>query len=269
MSYLIYVYNLIIYQPLFNFLVWLYNVIPGHDIGLSIIILTLAVRLILFPLYYQSIKSQKALQDLQPKVDALKKQYANEKEKLAQELMNLYKQDKVNPFSSCLPLLIQFPFLIAVYQVFRHGLQSQGFEILYPFVTNPHQINQISFGIINLAKPSYVLAVLAGLAQFWQTKMLMAKKPPVIDHKEIKGSGDEKALAAVNKQMIYFMPIFTVIIGISLPAGLTLYWFTTTLLMALQQVWMFNRPSHKASAYAKATADRTDGREYKENESIK
>jgi YidC/Oxa1 family membrane protein insertase len=247
MSYLIYVYNLIFYQPLFNGLIWLYNNISGHDIGLAILFLTIVIRVILFPLYYQSIKSQKALQEIQPKVEALKKQYANEKEKLAQEMMNLYKNDKVNPFSSCLPLLIQFPFLIAVYQVFRKGLSSQGFEMLYPFVAVPAHINTMFLGFINLAVPSLALAVLAGAAQFWQTKMLMANKPPLIKGKEIEGSKDEKSMAMINKQMIYFMPIFTVIFGASMPAGLTLYWFTTTLLMALQQLWMFSRPSHKAT----------------------
>jgi len=237
--------------------------LPGHDIGLAILVLTVAIRIILFPLYYQSIKSQKALQDIQPKVEALRKQYKDNKEKLSQEMMQLYKRDKVNPFSSCLPLLIQFPFLIAVYQVFRQGLSSKGFEILYPFVHAPSQINHVFLGIINLAAPSLALAVLAGAAQFWQTKMLMAKRPPLIKGKEIEGSGDEKAMAIMNKQMIYFMPAFTIIIGANLPAGLTLYWFVTTLLMALQQLWMFSRPSHKASAFAEATADRSDGRDIK------
>ena len=255
MSYLIYVYNLIFYQPLFNFLIWLYNILPGHDIGIAILVLTLVIRVILFPLYYQSIKAQKALQDIQPKVDALKKQYANDKEKMAQELMNLYKNDKVNPFSSCLPVLVQFPFLIAVYQVFRKGLSSQGFEILYPFVHAPSQINHMFLGIINLAAPSLALAVLAGAAQFWQTKMLMSKKPPQVNHKEIKGSADEKTMAVMNKQMLYFMPIFTVIIGASLPAGLTLYWFVTTLLMALQQLWMFKKKGQEGSSSAKAMDD--------------
>lgn len=214
---------------------------PGHDIGIAILVLTIVIRVILFPLYYQSIKAQKALQDIQPKVEALKKQYQDNKEKLAQELMNLYKNDKVNPFSSCLPLLIQFPFLIAVYQVFGQGLNSKGFEILYSFVSRPEQINPMFLGFLNLAVPSLALAILAGVAQFWQTKMLMAKKPPLVKGKEITGSADEKTMAIMNKQMIYFMPIFTVIIGASLPAGLTLYWFTTTLLMALQQVWMFGK----------------------------
>src|SRR4030042_6470119 len=153
MSALIYVYNLIFYQPLFNFLIWLYNVIPGHDIGLAILFLTIAIRVILFPLYYQSIKSQKALQDIQPKVDELRKQYKEDQEKLAKELMILYKNEKVNPFSSCLPLLIQLPFLLALYQVFIHGLKSQRMEMLYSFIANPGMINPISLGFFDLLKP--------------------------------------------------------------------------------------------------------------------
>jgi len=234
------IYNTVLYQPLFNLLVWLYNVVPGNDIGLAIIALTILIRIVLFPLYYQSIKSQRALQELQPKVEALKKKYKDEKEKMAQELMVLYKNEKVNPFSSCLPLLVQIPFLIAVYSVFRSGLNSGSLEMLYPFVANPGHIDSISFGFIDLALPSYTLALLAGAAQFVQTKMMLTRKPPLINGKEIEGSQDEKMMSAVNKQMVYFMPFLTVIIGMTLPAGLTLYWFITTALMALQQLWMFN-----------------------------
>ncbi|OGY40623.1 MAG: hypothetical protein A2Y82_05260 [Candidatus Buchananbacteria bacterium RBG_13_36_9] len=241
MSYLGYIYNLIFYQPLFNALVWLYNTMPGHDIGLAIAALTILIRVILFPLYYKSIKSQRALQQIQPKIDALRKQYKDNQEKMAKELMTLYKTENVNPFSSCLPLLIQLPFLIALYQVFIHGLNSQSMEMLYYFVSNPGTINTISLGFFDLLKPNIILAFLAGAAQFWQSKMMITKKPPLIKGKEIAGSSDEKMTAIMNKQIVYFMPIFTVIIGISMPAGLTLYWFLTTLLMALQQVWMFKK----------------------------
>jgi len=239
MSFIITIYNVIFYQPLFNALVWLYDVIPGHDIGLVILILTIVIRLLLSPLYYKSIKSQKALQDIQPKVEEIRKKYKDNQEVQAKELMNLYKSNKVNPFSSCLPLLIQLPFFIALYQVFRQGLHSQGLEVLYSFVANPGTINPISLGFFNLSQPNIVLALLAGAAQYWQSKMMIAKKPPLIKGQEIEGSADEKMTAVMNKQILYFMPIFTVIIGISMPAGLTLYWFVTTLLMALQQLWMF------------------------------
>jgi YidC/Oxa1 family membrane protein insertase len=252
---MLYIYNLIFYQPLFNLLVWLYNVIPGHDLGLAIIALTLIIRGVLFPLYYQSIKSQKALQDIQPKIEELKKKYKDEKEKQAQELMVLYKNEKVNPFSSCLPLLIQLPFLIAVYQVFRHGLLSQNLDILYSFVANPGHINTLTLGYFNLSGPSPLLATLAGIAQFIQSKMMITRKPPLVQGKEVSGSQDEKMLSMMNKQMLYFMPIMTVIIGISLPAGLTLYWLMTTVLMALQQWWMFSKKKSEIPPASPIIAD--------------
>ncbi|MFA6255255.1 MAG: YidC/Oxa1 family membrane protein insertase [Patescibacteria group bacterium] len=238
-------FTTILYQPLLNLLVFLYNIIPGHDLGLAIILLTVLIKLVLYPFARQSIKSQKALQDLQPKVEALKKQYKDDKEKMAKEMMVLYKAEKVNPLSSCLPLLIQLPFLIAVYQVFRTGLDSSSLSLLYPFVQNPGQLNAISFGFLDLAKVNLVLAGLTGLAQFWQTKMLMAKKQP-----KIEGAKDENMMAMMNKQMLYFMPVFTVIIGASLPAGLVLYWLVMTVLTALQQLLMF-RHNKKQEAEAK------------------
>lgn len=230
-------FTTILYQPLLNLLVFFYNLIPGHDLGIAIIILTIVIKLALYPLSHQSIKSQKALQDLQPKMEALKKQYKDDKEKLAKEMMALYKNEKVNPFSSCLPLLIQLPFLIAVFQVFRTGLDPASLNLLYPFVQNPGQLNPISFGLIDLAKPNIILAVLTGASQFWQTKMLTTKRPP----KAMPGAKDEDMMAMMNKQMLYFMPIMTVVIGVSLPAGLVLYWFLTTLLTVFQQQIMFKK----------------------------
>src|SRR3989338_2056485 len=224
-------FNTILVQPLFNLLVFFYNLVPGNDLGVAIILLTLVIKLLLYPLSRQSIRSQKTLQELQQKMEALKKQYKNDKEKLAKEMMALYKTEKVNPLSSCLPLLIQLPFLIAVYQVFASGLDPASLKWLYSFVTNPQTINSISLGFLDLAKPNLVLAVLTGLAQYWQAKMLAVKRPP----KGMAGAKDEDMMAMMNKQMLYFMPVFTVIIGISLPSGLVLYWFVMTLLTVGQQ----------------------------------
>jgi len=230
-------FNTILYQPLFNFLVWLYNILPGHDIGLAIIILTVLIKLILYPFSLQSLRAQKALAELQPKIEELKNKYKDRKDLMTQEMMKLYKDNKVNPFSSCLPVLIQLPFLIAVYQVFIKGLGSEGLENLYPFVANPGHINVISMGFLDLGKPNLILALLAGAAQFWQAKMMPRQSPP----KNVPGSKDESAAALMNKQMLYFMPIITVIIGVTLPGGLTLYWFLMTLLSVGQQYFYFKK----------------------------
>jgi YidC/Oxa1 family membrane protein insertase len=228
--------TIIFYQPLLNLLIWLYDVIPGHDIGIAIILLTVIIRLILLPLSKKSIESQKALQDMQPKIEELKKQFPN-KEDQGKAMIKLYQDHKINPLSSCLPILIQLPFLFAVYQVFRTGLTQGSLALVYPFIHRPEMINVISLGFLDLSKPNWVLAVLAGAAQFWQAKMMITKKPPI----NTKGAQDENMAAMMNKQMLYFMPLFTVFIGISLPSGLTLYWFIGTVLTALQQVFIFNR----------------------------
>jgi YidC/Oxa1 family membrane protein insertase len=228
--------TIIFYQPLLNLLIWLYNVVPGHDIGIAIVLLTIIIRLVLLPLSKKSIESQKALQDMQPKIEELKKQFPN-KEDQGKAMIKLYQDNKINPLSSCLPLLIQLPFLFAVYQVFRTGLTKGSLALVYPFISRPLEINVISLHFLDLSKPNWVLAVLAGAAQFWQAKMMITKKPPI----NTKGAQDENMTAMLNKQMLYFMPLFTVFIGISLPSGLTLYWFIGTFLTVLQQIFIFNR----------------------------
>lgn len=230
------IFTVVFYQPILNLLVFLYNTVSFQDLGVAIILLTIIIKLILWPLGRKSIKSQKDLQDLQPKLDELKKKYADDKVGLSQATMDLYKESHINPFSSCLPLLIQFPFLIAVYQVFRDGLSNK-LDLVYPFISKPEIINGLSFGFLDLSKPSIYLAILAGLAQFWQAKMMMTKKPAI----KTDGSKDENMTAIMNKQMLYFMPAVTVFIGISLPGGLTFYWFVLTVLTALQQLLVFKK----------------------------
>ena len=129
--------KMIFYQPLYNGLILIYNFIPGHDLGISIILLTLLIRFVLYPLNNLSIRSQKALQDIQPKIKQVQKEFANNKEQQAKELLKLYKEHKVNPFSSCLPLLIQLPFLIALFSVFKTGITDTAFADLFSFSGRP------------------------------------------------------------------------------------------------------------------------------------
>lgn len=232
-------YTKFLYQPILNFFVGLYNIIP--EVGVVIIILTLVVRLILYPLYKKQVESQKAMQDLQPKLKALKAQYKDDKEAQAKAMMEMYKENKVNPFSSCLPVLVQFPLFIAVYQVLRDGLtKNESLDLLYGFVTRPEMIDPTFLGFFNLAEPNIILAVSAGLAQFWQAKMLMQTRPEVKD-KQKDGAKDEDTMAMMNKQMTYIMPIFIIFIGMSLPSGLALYWLVSTLFMIAQQYIAFGK----------------------------
>lgn len=230
------IFELIFLQPLFNLLVYFYNNIPGNDIGVAIVLVTIVLKLILFPFTLKMLRAQKALQELQPKMQVLQKKYKGNKEELGKATMELYKKEKVNPFSSCLPLLIQLPFMFAMFRVFREGFKVESLEMLYSFVYNPGVLNHMSLGFINLADPSIPLAVLAGAAQFWQTSMLMSTKQP-----KVPGAKDEGMAAIMNKQMKYIMPVVTVVIGASLPGGLALYWFLFTLLTVLQQYIAFKK----------------------------
>lgn len=228
----------IFYQPILNLLVGVYNFIPAHDLGVAIVILTIIIKIILWPLSQKSLKSQKALQDLQPKIKEIQEKYKEDKQRLTKELMGLYKKEKVSPFSSFVPLLIQLPILIALYRVLIKGLGEEKLSGLYSFVYNPEHLNSMSFGILNLAERNLALAILAGIAQFIQSKMFIQKQPPKEMAKK-PGAKDEAMLGMMNKQMLYFMPAFTVFIGATLPAGLTLYWFLSTVLMILQQYIFF------------------------------
>jgi len=238
MSIITLLYNEILYRPLFNGLIFLYNVIPGHDFGIAIIVLTLISRVILYPLNQKAIKSQKALAELQPKIKEIQQKYKNEKEKQGQALMELYKVHKINPASGCLPFLVQFPVLIALFSVFRSGLDPEKLNGLYSFVSHPGAINNMFLGLINLAEKNYILAILAGALQFIQTKMMTPKNPNAAK----AGSSDFSSM--MNKQMLYFFPILTTFIAASLPAGLGLYWVAMTAFGIAQQYFVMKKNNH-------------------------
>lgn len=231
MSTIIAIFNGLLYRPLFNGLIFLYNTLPGHDFGIAIIALTIIIRLLFYPLFQKQMKAQKEMALIQPKIKEVQKKYKNEKEKQAQAVMDLYKEHKVNPFSGCLPMLIQLPILIAFFQVLRTGLDPSRLSGLYWFVKNPEVINPMFLGLIDLAKSNYVLAVLAGAAQFIQSKMTLPAAGPQ------KGQGTDFA-GLMSTQMIYFMPVLTIMIAWQLPAGLPLYWLVLTIFGIIQQYFI-------------------------------
>jgi YidC/Oxa1 family membrane protein insertase len=111
-------------------------------------------------------------------------------------------------------------------------------DLVYPFIERPESINTLSLGFLELSKPNVYLAFLAGAAQYWQAKLMMSKKKA---EKKKDESKQEDMMAIMNKQMLYMMPILTVFIGLTLPGGLSLYWFLTTVLTAVQQIYIFNK----------------------------
>jgi YidC/Oxa1 family membrane protein insertase len=234
------IFNLFVSQPIFNTLVFLYNIIPGHDFGIAIILTTIILKSVLLPLSKKQIESQKKLQDLQPQIKQLQEKNKDNKEKQTKELMQFYKDNKVNPFGGCLPLIVQLVFLIAIYRIIIQ-ISDAGLIVetknLYSFVSNPGNINHLFIGLINLTKPSIVLAVLAAVAQFWQTKMLMQSQPKTAP----KEDGTPDFAQMMTKQMLFLGPIMTLFIGIKFAAGLSLYWLISTLFAIFQQLYIFKK----------------------------
>jgi YidC/Oxa1 family membrane protein insertase len=233
MELLITIFNELLYRPLFNGLIWLYNTIPGHDLGIAIIVLTAGIRLLLYPLSEKAIQSQKALAQLQPEIKKIQKKYKN-KEEQGRALMALYKKYKINPMAGCLPILIQLPILLALYRVFFTGLDPQKLNGLYSFINQPDSLNLMFLGVINLSQRSITLALLAGFLQFIQSKMMMPQKTG--SQKDLKiGSLDFSSLMTYQNQMTYFMPLITVFFAWNLPAALPLYWIVIILFGIIQQ----------------------------------
>ena len=219
----------VFYQPLYNLLVWLYDVSPVASIGIPIILVTVLVKGLLFPLSFKSLKSQRDMQEIQPKIRDIREKYKDDKEKMATELMEVYKEHKVNPFASCLPLLIQLPIFLALFRALRDGLGQVNPDFLYQFVSNPGPINTMFLGV-DLAAVSIPLAILTAVAQYFQMRQTVSRRP-VKEVRNQEGARDEDTLASMNKTMIYTVPLISLFAGItSLPGGVMLYWFVTTVL---------------------------------------
>ena len=228
------IFNEILLRPLLNLLILIYNIVPGQDFGVAVVVLTILVRLILMPLSVKTILSQRNLAKIQPEVKKLQDKFKHDKQALAKETMALYQKYGVNPLTGCLPLLIQLPILFALYRAFSSGFKEESLAMLYGFVSNPGVINNLAFGFLDIAARSPVLAITAGALQFIQSRQSLAFQPKV-------QAGDNNPMANMGKQMLYFFPFLVIIISWSLPFGLTLYWVVATLFSILEQLYIKKR----------------------------
>lgn len=236
-----FLFNEILYKPLFNFLVFIYNIIPGNDFGVAIIMLTLIIRLVFMPLSVKTIVSQKKLSQLQPKIKELQEKFKNDKAAQAQAVMEIYKKEGVNPMSGCLPLIIQIPVLFALYQALLNGFNPENLKDLYGFITNPGVINNTSLGFFDLASKNHILAIAAGAFQFVQAKISIGFQGQRAQNQSQQGgkaSAGTFDIGAMNKQMLYFFPVMIIIIAWNLPAGLVLYWAVTTIFSIFEQLYI-------------------------------
>lgn len=251
-----------LYQPLVNTLFFFYEAL-GENLGLAIIVATIAIRLALIPLTAPGMKSAQKLQALKPELDKLKEKHKDDKQALAQAQMALYKEHGVNPVGGILPMIIQIVVLIALFQAFNSALDpaktsmAQLNEILYPALRLPADATlntrflyldvskpdvfslpqALDLGLFKIDKLPGLFLIAAAAVQFFSSKLMMPVRPKPEPKKEQKEEGAEEMMASMQTQMMYLAPLMTLFIGLNFPAGLVLYWFTFSAVMIIQQLW--------------------------------
>jgi len=237
-------FNTFFYEPLYNGLIFLVSIVPGADIGIAVVLLTLIVKFILFPFTHKGTKTQAKLRTLEPDIKELKEKYNKDKQEQARQIMELYRKHGVSPFSGCATILVQLPVIFALYWVFWKGLafdpallnsfeQVPGYintallnhDILYSFVHMPEFLKTHFLGLIDMTGKSIFLALLAGISQYFQIKLSM----PSTGKLSLKSTGSLKddLAQSMKFQMRYILPVFVVVFAYTISAAVALYWATS------------------------------------------
>lgn len=209
----------IFYDPLYNLLVWLAKVLPGADIGLAIVVLTIIVRLVLMPLYLSAQRTQEAMKKVEGEIKTIKEKITD-RQAQGEALMKLYKENHINPMAGIVTLFIQIPIVLALFFVAKDILVLSP-EHLYSFITAPTTLSTNFLGFIDVAGRNLVLAILVGWTQYAQTKITL---PPLV--KKSDGSFKEELARSMHLQMKYVLPVMIVFAAAALPAAVSLYWLT-------------------------------------------
>lgn len=224
------IWTALLYKPLLNVLAFLVSIMPGGDLGLAVVILTIIVKIALSPLSRKSIESQRKMNLLAPEMDKIKKSGKN-KEEQAKLTFELYKKHKTNPFSGCLLIIIQIPIIFALYYVFYKGIKfDEG--LLYSFIKTPENVSMHFLGILNIGQKSLILAILAGVSQYFQAHYM--PKPP---KKETDPNSFQDNFAkSMQLQMKYIFPFMVAFIAYSVSGAVALYWITSNIYSIGQQI---------------------------------
>ncbi|PID83124.1 hypothetical protein CSB11_02915 [Candidatus Campbellbacteria bacterium] len=254
------------YEPVYNLVIFLANFI--HDLGWVIVVATIIIKFILFPLYNRQINTQIATKKAKPELDAIKEKYGKnaskeERQKMAFETLAIYKKYNIRPFASILLLLIQIPILFALYWIFyKGGLPGVDKSILYSFVSEPDQKLSLNFlNHFDLANSSVVLAVVAAITQYIQLAVSM---PDVrfADLKKKTGRIGEDMAVSMQVNLKYGLPLFILfLLSTTLSAAIAIYWITSNVFMTVQEYFV----RHKKAELRKKD-NKVEKKEYQKQE---
>lgn len=241
-----FLFHELLYRPLFNLITGLYNL--TGDLGIAIILVTILVRVLMLPLYKKNIQSQREMTLLQPKIKELQEKYKDDKTKLSESLLNVYKEHNINPFSGFILLFAQLPVIIAIYRVAENMFKPDTYPTLYSFISLPESFNNISLGFVNIAESGNLfLALLVGISQYYQISMMIDRnkkdlKPKKKVKKSIKDTPAEPDIAQMmNTQMKYMMPVLVTVFAFNLQAAMSFYWIASTSVTIIQEYFIFKK----------------------------
>jgi YidC/Oxa1 family membrane protein insertase len=278
-------FQTLIVQPIFNLLVLIYALIPGHNFGLAIIIFTILVRLLMWPLVKKQLNHAKALRELQPELKKIKAATKGDRQNESRLTMELYKEKEINPFASLGIVLVQLPILIGLYiglkKIIDHPQQILDFS--YPALhhlgwmqelsKNIHLFDNTLFGVIDLTNkaigplywPAVLIAAASAIMQYLQSRQLMPQNKDSRGLRQIlreAGSGktadQQEVNAAVSKGTMLFIPVLVFLFALQLPAALPLYWLTSSTVAFWQQSRILKEDAEEADDSVKVTTKKTD-----------
>ena len=231
-------FHTLFYDPIYNGLIFLIDIVPLSDVGIAIILITVLVKLILFPISQKAVRTQFLMRGLQPQLERIKKKYAKDKQEQARKTMDLYKEKGINPFSGILLIFIQIPIILALYWVFfRGGLPIIEPSLLYSFVKVPSVVNMEFLWVSDIAGRSIILALLASVTQYFQINLTMPPLKPRNSNASLK----EDLARSFQLQMRYVMPLIVFGVAYFISAAIALYWATSNLFAIAQEIFVLKK----------------------------
>lgn len=226
-------FQTVVYAPIYNALALVVSWVPGGDVGVAIVLITVVVKLVLFPLAVRASRTQRAMRRLQPRMDEIKEKHKDNKQELAKATLALYRAEKVNPFASILILIVQLPVILGLYWVILTEGAGGAFDPahLYSWVAVPENASFVFLGLIPIAQGSILLAILVAVTQYVQAKLMMPEAPVATG----KGFMDDLA-SSMHFQMRYVFPIILAVIAYVASAAIALYFIVSNVVGIIQEM---------------------------------
>ncbi len=233
------------YEPIYNLLVLVLTYAPLHDIGTAIVIVTLIVKLVLLPLNLSALRSQYLMKRVEGEMAELKEKHKDAPQEASKKMMEIYKREKINPFSSIFALIIQIPIIFALYRVFAKGLSADP-NSLYSFITFPENLHTVAFGLFDVTQKNIFIAIFAGLSSYMLARRQTSTMIPKNDGKE--ETFQDQFMKSMKIQLLYVLPVIVTFSSAVLPSALGFYWFVSNIIAYLQDVYMKRKLAHLHTA---------------------